>query len=276
LAITIVADGNITEGPIRFHYVKDRKIKRTCEILDALDIPYSINVSRLSGKTKINVPVRESREWVARLGIDYADKRVPDWAYHVSRKQALVVLHEYRITDGYSSNNLSMVACSTDKRNLDAVQSCAVKCGRRTSLRKGAKLYRLNIASKSGLYFAHARSERVPHDGSVVWCVTVPNGTVIVRRNGCVTVTQNTHDRWAREFCKIGLTQDGEVFQRNLWYVKSATYKNEFGSGIGGWHVETGKPPKPLGAWWLKMTLYKEKVKGTAHTRVLTELIPAN
>jgi len=86
----------------------------------------------------------------------------------------------------------------------------------------------------------------------------------------------HTHDRWAREFCKIGITQDGEVFQRNLWYVKSATYKNEFGSGIGGWHVETGKPPKPLGAWWLKMTYYKEKVKGTTHARVLTELIPAN
>lgn len=86
----------------------------------------------------------------------------------------------------------------------------------------------------------------------------------------------HTHDRWAREFCKVGLTQDGEVFQRSLWYVKSASYKNEYNEGAGGWHVETGKPPKPLGAWWLKMTLYKEKVKGTAHTRVLTELIPAN
>jgi hypothetical protein len=86
----------------------------------------------------------------------------------------------------------------------------------------------------------------------------------------------HTHDRWAREFCKVGLTQDGEVFQRNLWYVKSASYKNEYNEGGGGWHVETGKPPKPLGAWWLKMTYYREKVKGTRHSRVLTELIPAN
>jgi len=86
----------------------------------------------------------------------------------------------------------------------------------------------------------------------------------------------HTHDRWAREFVKVGITQEGEVFQRNLWYVKSASYKNEFGSGEGGWHVETGKPPKPLGAWWLKMTLYKEMVKKVTHTRVLIELIPAN
>lgn len=86
----------------------------------------------------------------------------------------------------------------------------------------------------------------------------------------------HTHDRWCREFAKVGVTQDGEVFQRSLWYVKSGSYKNEYNDGAGGWHVETGKPPKPLGAWWLKMTLYKEKVKGVVHTRVLTELIPTS
>lgn len=276
LAITVVADGNITEGPIRFHYVKERKVQRTCEILDNLDIPYSVHVSEKTGKTKINVPIHDSREWLTKLGIDPKDKRLPDWIYHVSRKQALVVLHEYRITDGYSSNGTHMVACSTDKRNMDAVQSCAVKCGRRTSLRRGKKMYRLNVATKSGLYFAHARSEEVPHDGSLVWCVTVPNGTLIVRRNGCVTVTQNTHDRWAREFCKVGITQEGEVFQRNLWYVKSGSYKNEYNSGKGGWHVETGKPPKPLGGWWLKFTFFKKTTKGVTHSNVLIELIPTS
>ena len=86
----------------------------------------------------------------------------------------------------------------------------------------------------------------------------------------------HTHDRWCREFAKVGMTQDGEVFQRSLWYVKSGSYKNEYGTGAGGWHIETGKPPKPLGAWWLKLTYYKEKVKGVQHHRVLIELIPTS
>lgn len=86
----------------------------------------------------------------------------------------------------------------------------------------------------------------------------------------------HTHDRWAREFCKMGITQEGEVFQRNLWYVKSGSYKNEFGTGVGGWHVETGKPPKPLGAWWLKLTFFKKITKGVSHSNVLVELIPTN
>jgi hypothetical protein len=86
----------------------------------------------------------------------------------------------------------------------------------------------------------------------------------------------HVHERWAREFVKVGLTQDGEVFSRSSWYVKSATYKEEYGSGAGGWHVETGKPPKPLGAWWLKMTLYKEMINKVNHTKVHIELIPTN
>ena len=86
----------------------------------------------------------------------------------------------------------------------------------------------------------------------------------------------HVHERWAREFVKVGLTQEGEVFSRSSWYVKSATYKEEYGSGAGGWHVETGKPPKPLGAWWLKMTLYKETINKVNHTKVHIELIPTN
>jgi hypothetical protein len=84
----------------------------------------------------------------------------------------------------------------------------------------------------------------------------------------------HVHERWCREFVKSGLTQDGEVFQRSAWYVKSATYKDEYGSGAGGWHVETGKPPKPLGAWWLKMTYYREMIKGVKHGRVMIEVMP--
>jgi hypothetical protein len=40
------------------------------------------------------------------------------------------------------------------------------------------------------------------------------------------------------------------------------TYKEEYGAGEGGWHIETGKPPKPLGAWWLRFTWSRSRVHG--------------
>jgi hypothetical protein len=51
---------------------------------------------------------------------------------------------------------------------------------------------------------------------------------------------------------KLRLTDDCKVRHDTQTHIKMATYKEEYGDGYGGWHVETGKPPKPLGGWWLR------------------------
>jgi predicted phosphodiesterase len=72
--------------------------------------------------------------------------------------------------------------------------------------------------------------------------------------NADIMVTGHTHDAWAQENIRIRLNNNGEIERRPVWNVKCATYKDEYGSGKGGWHIETGKPPKPLGAWWLRFS----------------------
>jgi len=42
-------------------------------------------------------------------------------------------------------------------------------------------------------------------------------------------------------------------------HLRGATYKEEYGDGHGNWHVETGKPPKPLGGWWVDVFIQKRK-----------------
>ena len=72
-----------------------------------------------------------------------------------------------------------------------------------------------------------------------------------------VIVTGHTHDCWAQQSTKITLDRDGLVKHKPVWNIKCPTYKDEYKSGQGGWHIETGKPPKPLGAWWLHLTFRK-------------------
>ena len=72
----------------------------------------------------------------------------------------------------------------------------------------------------------------------------------------------HTHDAWVKEDHKIILSPQGLVKQKPVWYVKSPTYKDEYKSGAGGWHVQTGKVPKPLGAWWMRLTLKRERKEG--------------
>ncbi|MEM1208427.1 MAG: hypothetical protein AAGI54_04090 [Planctomycetota bacterium] len=70
-----------------------------------------------------------------------------------------------------------------------------------------------------------------------------------------IMVSGHTHDAWANEDIAMRLNDAGAVERRSIWYVKCPSYKDEYGVGEGGWHVETGKPPKPLGAWWLKFSM---------------------
>lgn len=44
-----------------------------------------------------------------------------------------------------------------------------------------------------------------------------------------------------------------QITQRPLHQIRTATYKEEYQGGVGGFHVERGRPPKPLGGYWMKL-----------------------
>lgn len=69
-----------------------------------------------------------------------------------------------------------------------------------------------------------------------------------------VIFTGHVHEAWIAEKVRVGLSDMGVPGHRTLHICQGATYKDEYGDGRGGWHVETGKPPKPAGAWWMKVT----------------------
>lgn len=68
-----------------------------------------------------------------------------------------------------------------------------------------------------------------------------------------IMVSGHVHERYTMEYVQERIKDSGKVELRSQLHVRTPTYKDEYKDGFGGWHIETGKPPKPLGAWWLKM-----------------------
>ena len=62
-----------------------------------------------------------------------------------------------------------------------------------------------------------------------------------------IIVSGHTHDSWCSDKMRQWMCDSGKVEQRPLYLLKVPTYKDEYGVGEGGWHVETGKPRPPLG-----------------------------
>lgn len=70
-----------------------------------------------------------------------------------------------------------------------------------------------------------------------------------------IVVSGHVHEQYTIPFTRERLKDSGKIVLEEQWHVRTPTYKDEYKQGYGGWHIETGKPPKPLGAYWLKVSV---------------------
>ena len=70
-----------------------------------------------------------------------------------------------------------------------------------------------------------------------------------------IKASGHVHRHWTSRTMRVGLSHHGEVTQRECLYLKTSTYKDEYGCGENGFHIETGKDPRPLGATWIRFSL---------------------
>ena len=65
-----------------------------------------------------------------------------------------------------------------------------------------------------------------------------------------IFVSGHIHEAWQVENPVLRMLDSGALRKDTQHHVQLATYKDEF-TPRGGFHVERGRPPKPLGGWWL-------------------------
>ena len=69
----------------------------------------------------------------------------------------------------------------------------------------------------------------------------------------------HTHDAWTLPIQKIHLDSAGNIRQSRILFVRTPGYKDEYVDGHSGFHIETGRPPKPLGCSEISIGQYYEK-----------------
>jgi UDP-2,3-diacylglucosamine pyrophosphatase LpxH len=87
----------------------------------------------------------------------------------------------------------------------------------------------------------------------------VTKGTIQSQRQAVMfpdadfVVSGHVHEQYTICHMQERIDLLGNVRLREQWHVRLPTYKDEYKDGYGGWHVETGKGPKPLGAYWMRI-----------------------
>lgn len=95
--------------------------------------------------------------------------------------------------------------------------------------------------------------------GEVTRGVIQTNRQAVYLPDAHVVVNGHTHDQWHVTICRERINSHGTLGMDEQHHVRCPSYKDEYKDGHGGWHVGTWKPPKPTGAWWMRMYWHPER-----------------
>jgi len=88
--------------------------------------------------------------------------------------------------------------------------------------------------------------------GPVTRGVIQTNRQAVYLPDAHIIVNGHTHDSWILPRARERLSDAGVVYKDLLWFVRIPGYKDEYGDGSEGFHIERGADPRPIGAAWLR------------------------
>ena len=91
-----------------------------------------------------------------------------------------------------------------------------------------------------------------------------------------IVISGHVHEQYLMSYMQERLKDDGSIKLKEQWHVRMPTYKDEYKDGHSGWHVENGRPPKPLGAWWLKVNYHRIQKNNKTSFKLTYDFIKAN
>lgn len=168
---------------IEFHLKKDRKIKRLQEVLNNLGHEYTLG-QRKDGSCAIRVYGNDIVVWAEK----YLDNKMFDWnLIEMTEEQFNVFWDELIVVDGCAANSSY---CSKIQKNLDVVQALCATKGVRTNLcSQGTANAKAILRNESNYTIGHNKHNF--NETSIVSCVTVSTGFILIRQNGKTFIVGN-------------------------------------------------------------------------------------
>lgn len=220
---------------------------------------------------KMYVKKKRDRRFSFDIAINIKDTstfmKVAKWRSRKIQQRYLKELEKILEKEGYQSGS-SRIIFTTDKKKADRIQEIAVKAGVpadiNTSYSSSYKTKMYSVVLKTEKTVKASPNEYVSYNG-YVYCVSVPSGAILVRRNGKIVICGNS-DPWA--FCYDDqtevLTKDGFKFFKDL------TLEDEVATLRDGEFLEYQKPVS------IQEFSYSGKMLKISHSNQIDLLVTPN
>jgi hypothetical protein len=95
--------------------------------------------------------------------------------------------------------------------------------------------------------------------GGAVTRGTIQHNRMSVNVEGADAIWMgHVHEDYELTYTVEELTNKDTVMLRDILMIRTSAYKEEYGDGSKGWHIERGASPKPIGGRWLIMKPFRD------------------
>ena len=201
----IIMDGCLVNRGEKIHHIqfklsKERKIKSLVELLDRMQVKYTL---KLCKKGEFNI----LQPFYIRIYGEYArcfnellkgKKYIPVNWKEMSKKQLEIFLEVLKQTDGHQTYN-EISWATIDFCNVDVIFELCIKQGyicifkslpKSKGFKNGKLQYEVRIFKELGYAFKKVSINEIEYN-DYVYCVTMPLGTLITRFEGRIAFTGN-------------------------------------------------------------------------------------
>ena len=195
LNIAFQADGSYctdSKTNIRFNFSKERKIERLKSILDLTGYKYKI-YNLADGRVEININVQDSSKFYKHFNWVNKENLCSNWCEEF--------LEELKHWDSSVRNEGRFKYDTTIKSCIEIVELIALSAGKGVLImhtednrsEKYSDIYTANILDYNTIGGQSWKINEVLYKGKV-YCVQVPTGRLLVKRNRCTLVCGNSGD----------------------------------------------------------------------------------
>ncbi len=174
---------------------------------EAMAVMRAVGLSPVKDGHHVKATSRQFYEYLKSLGKS-RDKHIPLEIKRLSREKLLILLESLLAGDGTKNSKHGWKYTTVSRQLADDVQEIAIKCGMAASVTRDKEgFYRVYITTTrtSLCNLGKDRSRWIEYEG-MVYCVEVPNSTIMVRQNGRAYFSGNSKgsgDQYVRDYARI-------------------------------------------------------------------------
>lgn len=213
--MAVISDGYLDKKgkniACKFNLKKERDKNELEDILKSLNWHYTKHYSKghermgISGVYTYYINSTICKQVIQIIGLD---KKIPLWFLSLKPEILQQLIITYSKFDGSldtRNNNSGITIFSIDEQNIDTLQAMCVLCGFRAVKRKFENIeinirgyqsvmkefYHLYITTKKNCSRMNEENYSIKKYNGPVWCINNNNTTLIIRRNGKVSIQGN-------------------------------------------------------------------------------------